>query len=108
MRQDIFPKGYPFTPFPAGRPSGALSAEDEFMRIHGGRGSRAVYAIVLWMEAGFGAAWRIPAALVMRTGQMRANSTGQPASPSAAGTAHGIDRKQDGGADPPSTEWQSI
>ena len=102
MHPDIFPKGYPFTPFPARRPSGGLSAEDEFMRIHGGRGSRAVYAMVLWIEAGFGAAWRIPAAMAMQAGRIGANGTGQPASPSAAGTAHGADRKQDGGADPPS------
>ena len=100
MRPDIFPKGYPFTPFPARRPSGGLSAEDEFMRIHGGRGSRAVYAIVLWIEAGFGAAWRMPAALAMRAGRIGANGTGQPASPSTAGTAHGVAPKQDGGADP--------
>ncbi|WP_417409898.1 hypothetical protein [Hoeflea sp.] len=102
MHPDIFPKGYPFTPFPARRPSGGLSAEDEFMRIHGGRGSRAVYAIVLWIEAGFGAAWRMPAAMAMRAGRIGASGTGQPASPSTAGTAHGVDRKQDGGADPPS------
>lgn len=38
-------------PFPGERRSPALTEEDRFMELHGGRGSRAVYLAVCMIEA---------------------------------------------------------
>ncbi|WP_394691071.1 hypothetical protein [Hoeflea sp.] len=38
-------------PFPHARKSSGLEAEDAFMELHGGRGSRAIYLIVEWISS---------------------------------------------------------
>jgi len=87
MHTEILPKGHSAIPFPDKRQSDALREEDEFMQTHGGRGSRAIYAIVMLIESGFDAAWRLPAAIMKQTGRMRANGTWKPTSDPAADTA---------------------
>jgi len=42
---------------PVRRP-GARSEEDEFMELHGGRGSRLIYLSVEWLASRIDAAWR--------------------------------------------------
>lgn len=53
------------TPFRDKRTSRALRDEDSFMQAHGGRGARAMYLAVSWIEAGLVAAGRMPALFVM-------------------------------------------
>jgi hypothetical protein len=93
MHENIGRKGHGPKPFPDARQSGALSEEDAFMHTHGGCGSRAIYAIVMRVEAGFNAAWRIPAAIMKRAGHIRANGIGKGNSPSAVETARLIHHK---------------
>ncbi|MBU4531453.1 MAG: hypothetical protein KUA43_14925 [Hoeflea sp.] len=56
MIYSIGPTSRPFEP---SRGANALREEDEFMELHGGRGSRLVYLTVEWLGSRFDAAWRL-------------------------------------------------
>ena len=63
--------------FPDARKSRALSEEDEFMRIHGGNGSRAIYAIVSAIEKGLRTLAHMPTATVAQWSRKRPNRPGK-------------------------------
>lgn len=92
MHPDKITAGHSLSPyaraFPDTRNSPALSEEDAFMQIHGGRGSRTIYIIVMGIEAGFIALVRAPGSTAKRLRRLWANCTATPGAKAAAGSAN--------------------